>query len=160
MSGHNKSSVDELDSFVKSIDSYIIGEDVQRIQINPEVEAVLNLTGVELKALSSEDCCEKAYCLYAYCSYIQSVFNRHQVKLYWCDSQINRMVAKQAGSFSKYMKWEQKYYTVVEQDEFVKKIFEAKLVSEARVIWLTDKIRDMRKMADTLMELSKRKTYS
>ena len=70
------------------------------------------------------------------------------------------MVAKQADSFSKYMKWEQKYYTVVEQDEFARKIFDAKLVSESRVIWLTDKIRDIRKMADTLMELSKRKTYS
>ena len=101
MNGKQKFSTDELDSFVKSIDSYIIGVDVQRIQINPEVEAVLNLTGIELKTLSSEDCCEKAYCLYAYCNYVQSVFNRHQVKLYWCDSQINRMVAKQADSFSK-----------------------------------------------------------
>jgi hypothetical protein len=58
------------------------------------------------------------------------------------------------------MKWEQKYFTIIQQDEFAKKIFDAKVVSEARVIWLTDKIRDMRKMADTLMELSKRKTYS
>ena len=160
MNGKQRSAIDELDDFIKSIDSYIIGEDVQRIQINPEVESTLNLTGVEITSLTSEDCCEKAYCIYAYCSYVQSVFNRHQAKLYWCDSQLNKIVAKQAESYSKYMKWEQKYFTIIEQDEFAKKIFDAKMVSEARVIWLTDKIRDMRKMADTLMELSKRKTYS
>jgi len=160
MNGKQKSLTDELDSFVRSIDSYIIGEDVQRIQINPEVELILNLTGVEIQSLTAEGCCEKAYCLYAYCNYVQSVFNRHQVKLYWCDSQLNVIVAKQAESYSKYMKWEQKYFTIIQQDEFAKKIFDAKVVSEARVIWLTDKIRDMRKMADTLMELSKRKTYS
>ena len=56
------------------------------------------------------------------------------------------------------MKWEQKYFSIIDNDEFAKKLFEVKLAAESRVMWLDNKIKDLRRMADTLLELSRRKS--
>ena len=159
MSGENKSSKDRLDDFLWSVDNYIKAEGVHTVNVNPEVELILNLTSVELDTLTSEECCEKAYCLYGYCNYVQSVFNKHRAKLSWCEQQLNKIVAEQAAQFDKYMKWEQKYYSVIKNDDFAQKLLDSKLACESRVILLEDKIRYMRKMSDVLLELSKRKAY-
>ena len=56
------------------------------------------------------------------------------------------------------MKWEQKYFSIIDNDEFAKKLFEVKLAAESRVMWLDNKIKDLRRMADALLELSRRKS--
>ncbi len=158
MNGKKQFSTDSFEYFVDSLDNYISGEQIYSIQINPEVEIIINLESVELESLTPEECCEKAYVLYGYCHYVQSVSNQHIVKLNWCEKQLNMIVSKQASQFDKYMKWEQKYYTVIDGDEFAKKLFEVKMAAESRVMWLDNKIRDLRRMADSLLELSRRKS--
>ena len=157
-SGKNQFSVDSFEYFIDSLDNYISGEQIYSVQINPEVETIINLESVELEALTPEECCEKAYVLFGYCNYVQSVSNQHSVKLNWAEKQLNLIVPKQAAQFDKYMKWEQKYFSIIENDEFAKKLFEVKLAAESRTMWLDNKIKDLRRMADTLLELSRRKS--
>ena len=73
MSGDNPLSIDRLEEFVSRLDAYM--SDVVYVEPNSEVERILSLTGFELKSLTSEECCEKAYAIYNYCNFLQKKHN-------------------------------------------------------------------------------------
>ena len=155
-SGNNQYSIDE---FIDAIENYINFQSVISCRVNPEAEEAINLSAARIKQLNHEECLRHAYVLYQYCNYVQGVFNKHSIKLKWAEHQLGKIVSSQADQFSKYMKWEQKIHAVVQNDDFAQKLWDLKLVAEGRVVWLTDKIRDMRQQADVLVEVSQKKRY-
>ena len=148
-----------IDKFIHSIENYIDGEGVISCKANPEAEAAINLTSSKIEFLNSNECLRHAYVLYQYCNYVQGIFNRHLTKLKWADEHLDRIVSSEASQLDKYMKWEQKRHTVIQNDEFAKILWELKISAEGKVTWLADKIKDMRRQADTLFELAKGKRY-
>ena len=160
MTGKESYSISELQNFVESLEKYSNDHGVFTSKINYEVEGIINLTEKEMKELTVEECYEKSYSLSGYCNYVQSITNRHTSILGWCNDSLNKIVTKEAEQFSKYMKWEQKCHAVVQSNDFAQKIWDAKVYAQGQVTWLTDKIRDMRRMAETLLNYAKRKTYS
>lgn len=157
MSGDKELSIDKLDDFIQNLESYISNEGVVDVKSNPDIEKTINLTGFELKSLTGEECCEKAFCLQGYCNFLQKIYNRHLVRTKWCEELINYAVAKQADNFDKYTKWEVKVNSVIREDDFVQKVWRVKRVAEGRASLLFDTVRDIRRQADTLLELSRRK---
>lgn len=152
---------ESLEKFLATTEKYISSEGIVDKKVNPEVELVLSLKADQISNLTAEQCAEVAYLLYAYCSHIQKVYNKNLAKLEWCNNALWRILAKEIDQYgTKYTKYEQKYQQAIAGNDFARKVNEIKLHVEARVLWLTDKTRDIRKMADSLMELSKRKTYS
>ena len=154
--GNNQYSID---SFIDAIENYVNGEGVISCKVNPEAEEAINLTSEKIQALSSDECLRHAYVLYQYCNYVQGIFNKHLTKLKWAEEHLGKIVSLQAAQFDKYMKWEQKRHTVIQSDGFAKTLWELKLSAEGKVTWLSDKIKDMRRQADVLFELSKGKRY-
>ena len=155
MTGDKLLSIDKLDEFMANLDNYM--SDVVQVEPNAEVEKILNLTGFELKSLTSEECCEKAYVLYSYCGFLQKRHNAEVARLKWCEGFINHTVASRSNNFDKFTKWEVKVNHVIKEDDFVQKVWRVKRVAEGRVTLLFDTVRDVRRQADTLLELSRRK---
>tara|TARA_R110000851_G_scaffold249457_2_gene401931 strand:+ start:3707 stop:4192 length:486 start_codon:yes stop_codon:yes gene_type:complete len=157
MTGDKLLSIDKLDQFMSNLDSYM--SDVIKVEPSAEVEKILNLTSLDLKSLTSEECCEKAYVLYSYCGFLQKRHNAEVARLKWCEGFINHAVAGRSDNFDKFTKWEVKVNHVIKEDDFVQKVWRVKRVVEGKVIMSSDTIRDSRKQADTLIELSKKKHY-
>jgi len=155
MNGENQLSIDRLEQFVGRLDSYM--SDIVHVDPNPEVEKILSLTAFELKSLTSEECCEKAYAIYNYCNFLQKKHNKEVAKSKWCEEFINYAVSKVSNQFDKYTKWEVKVNSVIREDDFVQKVWRVKRVIDGNVTSSSDIIRDIRKQADTLLELSRRK---
>ena len=155
MNGENQLSIDRLEEFVGKLDAYM--SDVVHVDPNPEVEKILSLTAFELKSLTSEECCEKAYAIYNYCNFLQKKHNKEVAKSKWCEEFINYAVSKVSNQFDKYTKWEVKVNSVIREDDFVQKVWRVKRVIDGNVTSSSDIIRDIRKQADTLLELSRRK---
>ena len=157
MNGENQLSIDKLEEFIQNIDNYM--SDVISVEPNKEVEKILNLSSFELKSLTSEECCEKAYAIFNYCNFLQKKHNKELARLKWCDEFISHIVASKSHHFDKFTKWEVKVNCVIREDEFTQKVWRVKLIVEGNVTASTDIIRDVRRQADTLLELS-RKKYS
>ena len=155
MNGENQLSIDRLEEFVGKLDAYM--SDIVHVEPNSEVEKILSLTGFELKSLTSEECCEKAYAIYNYCNFLQKKHNKEAAKAKWCEEFINYAVSKVSNQFDKYTKWEVKVNSVIREDDFVQKVWRVKRVIDGNVASSSDIIRDIRKQADTLLELSRRK---
>jgi|TARA_R110000765_G_scaffold355916_1_gene446094 hypothetical protein len=157
MTGDKLLSIDKLDEFMANLDNYM--SDVVQVEPSTEVEKILNLTGFELKSLTSEECCEKAYVLYSYCGFLQKRHNAEAARLKWCEGFINHTVAGRSDNFDKFTKWEVKVNHVIKEDDFVQKVWRVKRVVEGKVTMSSDTIRDLRKQADTLIELGRKKHY-
>ena len=155
MNGENPLSIDRLEEFVGRLDAYM--SDVVHVEPNSEVEKILSLTAFELKSLTSEECCEKAYAIYNYCNFLQKKHNKEVDKARWCEEFINYAVSKVSNQFDKYTKWEVKVNSVIREDDFVQKVWRVKRIIDGNVASSLDIIRDIRKQADTLLELSRRK---
>ncbi len=160
MNGQTEYSVDELKSFIESLETYSKNTGLFTSKINYEVETTISLTEKEIRALTADECYEKSYTLHGYCNYVQSILNKHTTALNWCTDSLNKIVTRESEQFSKYMKWEQKCHAVVSSNDFAKKIWDTKTYAQGQVTWLSNKITDMRKMADILSLYGKRKTYS
>ena len=152
---------ERLGKFVDATEKYINSQHVGLTKINPEVVNVLNYDSALLHSLSSEQCLSAAYILFSYADYLQTLYNTNLVKLHWATDAINKVISpmlKQYGD--KYTKHEQKYYEAIQDNEFARSLNNIKTHATARVDMLTDKMRDVRRMGDVLIELSKRKQYS
>jgi|TARA_R100000808_G_scaffold2804_3_gene10546 hypothetical protein len=152
---------ERLARFVDATERYINTQHVGLTRVNPEVVNILNYDSSVLHSLTSEQCLAAAYVLFSYADHLQTVYNSNLVKLHWASDAINKVVApalKQYGD--KYTKHEQKYYEAVQDNEFARSLNNIKIHATARVDMLTEKMRDVRRMGDVLIELSKRKQYS
>ena len=134
MSGDNPLSIDRLEEFVSRLDAYM--SDVVYVEPNSEVERILSLTGFELKSLTSEECCEKAYAIYNYCNFLQKKHNKEVAKAKWCEEFINYAVSKVSNQFMN-------MYTSVALLEatFLSNLLFSEVPSSCRVIY----VRNLRK---------------
>jgi len=161
MSGHKKlTAAERLARFERSVDDYINSKHLCVIGFNLEAVGVLNLTMEDLKNLSSEDCVAGSYVVFAYASYIQEEYNQNLVKLNYATDSLRQIVANEMGQFDKYTKHEIKQQHVINNNEFATKIDNIRKHAQARVDRLSEKIRDIRRMGESLLELARRKAYS
>ena len=138
MSGEKQYSKNfELDGLIQSLNEYSDLKGIITAKIHPEVEEIVNLTEDDLKKLKPEECLRKAFLLSGYCGYVQKVEHDHL--------------------FGKYMKWEQKLHTLSINDDFAESVMKAKSTAENNITWIDNKVRDMRRQVDALMELGRRR---
>ena len=157
MNGEKELSIDKLDDFIQDLENYISGEGVLSVEPNSEVDCIINLKSSDLKSLTPEECCAKAFVLQGYCNFLQKIYNKHLARFKWCEEFINHMVAGRADGFDKFTKWEVKINHVIREDDFAQKVWRVKRIAEGRTTLLSDTVRDIRRQADTLIELSRRR---
>ena len=158
MSGEKQYSKNfELDGLIQSLNEYSDLKGIITAKIHPEVEEIVNLTEDDLKKLKPEECLRKAFLLSGYCGYVQKIENKHKVKLNWCNDILYRMTVEHDHLFGKYMKSEQKLHTLSINDDFAESVMKAKSTAENNITWIDNKVRDMRRQVDALMELGRRR---
>ena len=98
--------------------------------------------------------------VFAYANYLQEEHNSNLVKLNYANDSLRQIVASEMGQFDKYTKHEIKQQNVINNNEFASKLDVIRKHAQARVDKLSEKIKDIRKMGESLLELAKRKAYS
>lgn len=161
MTGENQSLTpsERLAKFEESIDNYINSKSLNVIGFNLEAAEALNLTSENLSSLSSEECLHKSYVVHGYANYLQEEYNQNLIKLSFAVDNIRRIVSLEIDQYGKYTKHDIKQQQIINQNPFAEKLETIRKHAQARIDRLQEKIRDVRKMADVLMELSKRKAY-
>ena len=161
MSGQKGLTASErLARFEKATEAYIDSKHLCPIGFNIEAVGILNLGLEELKKLSAEDCVTSAYVVFAYANYLQEEHNQNVVKLNYANDSLRQIVADEMGQFDKYTKHEIKQQHVINNNEFATKLDNIRKHAQARVDKMHDKIKDVRRMGESLLELAKRKAYS
>ena len=147
----------DIDGLLEYLEEYSTSKSLVTASVNPQVESIINLSEEELKSLTQEECLFKAFILSGYCGYVQKIENKHKAKLNWCQSLMYKLVVDNEDLFTKYMKWDQKLHVLAANDEFANTVMQAKLQAESNTIWLENKVRDLRKQVDVLLELGRRR---
>ena len=161
MSGQKTLTANErLIKFEEAVSNYIESKGLNPIGFSHEAIEVLNLDSSTLRTMTSEECISKSYIVYAYANYLQEEYNQNMVKLNFAMDNIRCIVANEISQFDKYTKHEIKQQQIISNNPFATKLETIRKHAQARIDRLSDKIRDIRKMGDSLLELGKRKAYS
>ena len=160
MSGENASSMtakEQLAHFEKLIDSYVSKQGIHRIEYNEEALKILNMKSFELKALTSQECGELAFALSQYALYVQQQINDQNARVNWAKNNIKSIVAKNSGQFDRYMKYEEKEYAVIANDEYASKINDILSYAQAASDKLAYMAGRIQSLGNTLIELQRSK---
>ena len=153
MSGETK-----LNKFLEAMDSWLASKSLPLVDDNPQIKMILNMNSEEIRGLSSEECASYAYELYAYSEYIEGVRTKEKIVLDWADASIWYIISPVIQNYGgKFAKWQEKYYSAIQENPTANYILRIKIHAEARVTTLDGKSERIQKMADILTNLSRRR---
>ena len=154
MSGEEK-----LNEFLSKIEDWITLSHIDITKETSTAHVILNTSEMELRALNAEDWLEKAYTLYAHADYLQSLYYKQRVILDWADDSIWYIISPTINQYGdKYTKWQEKYWNAVRENPFASEIIKIKTHAHARILALSEKADNAKRMGDILQNLSKRRT--
>lgn len=154
MSGEGK-----LNEFLSKVEDWITISNIDITKENSTAGIILNTSEIELRALSAEECLEKAYALYSHADYLQSVYNKQRIILDWADDSIWYIISPIVNQYGdKYTKWQEKYWNAVRENPLASEIIKIKTHTHARLSSLIEKADNAKRMGDILQNLSKRRT--
>ena len=149
----------KLNEFLSSIDRWLDVNNITKIEDNPKIKEIINLKSEDLKNLSSETCMEYAYELYAHSEYVERVKQRENTILQWADSSIWYIICNNMNQYGdKYTKWQEKYYSAIKENPLSSQILVIKNHAEARLSSIISYSENIKKMAEILNNMSKRKS--
>jgi hypothetical protein len=153
MSGEKK-----LNKFLEAMDSWLGSKSLPLVDENPQIKMILNMNSEEIRALSNDECATYAYELYAYSEYIEGVRTKEKIVLDWADASIWYIVSTLMQNYgTQYTKWQEKYYSAIQENPLASDILRIKNHAECRVTTLDGKSERIQKMADILTNLSRRR---
>lgn len=124
------------------------------------INDLLCLSQDDLLALTSEECFAKSFKISGYAMYIRSQTNENQSRLNWCEDVINRFLAKEWDNYrDSFMNIDVKRQAIIYGNSFLERVEKLRSRLRSRATILEDKLFDIRKMADTLNELGRKKSY-
>jgi len=152
------SGEERLNEFIVAIDNWVELKGLPEIKLRPEIEETLNLSKEELAKLTSRECLERAYELYAYAQYLESVLAKEKITLDWAESSLLYMISDKLSQYgTQYTKWEEKYYACIKENPLASQIIKVKVHAASKVEVLEAKIPTTKKMSDVLYSLSQRR---
>ena len=163
MSGEQKShSVKEqLAKFEQILEEYTSRQGLGVLSYNQEVEKALNLTSLELAAMSAESCGEQSFVLFQYALYIQKEHNRQTMRVNWAKNNLKIIVAKECKQYGdRYTGFNEKEGLIIANNERAYSLNNIVLHAQARADELFFLSRKVQFMGDSLIELQKTKRRS
>ena len=153
MSGQKElTASDRLKKFEESVYRYIEEGYLNLISINVEACAeACNLTPDQLRDITNDEAMIHSYSLYSYAHHLQDEYGRNLIKLNFAEDNIRKIVASQVDQFGKYTKHEIKVEQIIKENKFAEKLDLIRRHAQARLDALDGKVRDVRRMAEILM---------
>jgi len=159
MNGEKHCSIRDLEQLETYLNEYVKEEGMFHAEINEEVREILNFSAEELKSLSASDLYIASCLITTYSTYVSYRLGHHNSILKWCVNIINKLVAKQASQYDKYMKYEQKKELIIMEDSFAVKVDQARQHAEYKVEMIKEKLHDLRSYSDRLERLGRIRNY-
>ena len=150
-----------MDKFAEYVDAYTEACNIETIKFDDDIAEIMTANRETLKEMSANDLNAWAVRLISFAFYVQSELNNATTKRDWCNEVMNHLVAKHYDHEA-FMKYEvrRKMCALEVNNTLGTRVEKIHTYMQARVTLLTDKVGDVRKMADTLNQMAKRKDYS
>lgn len=150
---------DYIANFLNKIDDWINNNrlDIKRIN-HEECELILNYSLDDLEQEDSIDLLKKGYILHGYADYLSAAYNKEKMIHDYAENSITYLLSSAFNNYGdQYTKWEVKYNSAVKENPLAKKLLQLKNNARARLTLLENKSEHIKKMADLMIELSRRK---
>lgn len=151
-----KTAKETIEDFVQKLDDFINETNVKFSNFKPEFLTAADMSLDELKSLNKDDCFNNADLLYGYAAYISDQLTRQKVVYNLCTDQLEKLVAKNNERFNQYTKHDAKIQLIVVDNEYARSIDSYRQIAQSRVEALSDKVYELKRKADILMEKGKR----
>lgn len=149
---------ERFNNFIDNINNWISSNGIIQIKPNDDAINILNMNRSEISRLTSSQCMEFAYELYAYAEYLDSLLSKQKIAFDWAEDSIWYIISDKMNNYGdKYSKWQQKYFSAVKENPLTADIIKVKNTASARIKLLEGKIESIKKMSDILYNLAKRK---
>lgn len=160
MSADAKGTVEERWSEIREkIDNYYDSISL-KIKPSPNIEKILNYSEEDIKLLTSEECCERAYILKQYALYLQKQLNFYSSQVAFASNKLSYLIGKHGKDYGdKYTKFEQLKLTIIANNTFAKALYDMELDASIRLKTLYDTaniVRDMAKSLESMQYLKGR----
>lgn len=159
MEPDNFGSISGIDELNRYLDKYCMEFMTPDCQIDPISQCILNFTHEQLLKLTSDECYSYAFKLHSYCIYLRKELDRSIAKIDWCESIISKAVGQRWKLHSDYMKYEAKRSAIIADDTFITKVDNLSRHLTASNTQVDKKLEHVKKMADILQDLARRKAY-
>jgi hypothetical protein len=149
-----------IEKFSLYVDQFTEAVNIQDSPCPDDVSEILEATRDQLKEMPSDDLNTWSFRLIGYAMHLQKELNESTAKRDWCNEVMNHLVAYHYDH-DLYVKYEvrRKMCAMAENDNFGTRVEKIHTYMNTRVTLLTDKIGDIRRQADTLNQLAKRKDF-
>jgi hypothetical protein len=149
---------EKLNKFLEAMGLWLASKCLPLVDENPQIKMILNMNAAEIRELSNDECASYAYELYAYSEYVEGVRTKEKIVLDWADASIWYIVSTLMQNYgTQYTKWQEKYYSAIQENPLASDILRIKNHAECRVTTLDGKSERIQKMADILTNLSRRR---
>lgn len=146
----------ELTSFV---DRYCLEFMTPDCSFDPVVQTILDMPHEDLISLSSDEAYAAAFKLHSYCIFVRKETDKCIAKKTWCEEVIHNIVAKNWGNYSEWMKYEVRRQAIISEDTFATKVEKMRIYLNAAIIQSDQKLDSVKKMADILQDIGKKRSY-
>jgi len=154
----NLSNEEKAHEFLQKIDDWIEARNVDLVTKNDQVDYIINLPSGELNNMKKEVALSYSFVLFAHSEYLQTLYNKEKAVVDFCENSIWYIIADRVNNYGgQYSKWQEKYYSAIKESPLAKNLNHLKLHSEARLSRLENKAIIVRRMAETLSTLGKRR---
>lgn len=148
---------DRFEQFLQGIDDYIAGADVKPPEFDEDYKVAENLTMEEMQKLTRDECFDYAFLLTQYSDHIASERHRQQTILYWCESNLNKIIINDYFQQPEFTKHDLKMAAVLKENQLADKIDKWRLTAQCRVTFLEGREKNVRKKAELLHDKGRRK---
>lgn len=151
-----KTAKENIEDFVQKLDDFINETNIKFANFKPEFLTASDMSLDELKSLNKDDCFNNADLLYSYAAYISDQLTRQKVVYNLCTDHLEKLVARNNDRFSQYTKHDAKIQLIIVDNEYAKSIDHYRQIAHSRIEALNDKVYELKRKADILMEKGKR----
>lgn len=150
----------KVDAFIANIDEWI---ESGGFGINPKIdienaESIIEIT--DFTDYKYEQLMSMSYILISYANHLQNSYNREKTILEFCDSSIAYIICDiELDGDNKYLKNEERYAFKVKQSKLSIELNRLRNVAMARTNSIQYKLEYIRKLADIILDISKRRKY-
>ena len=154
------SDIAGLDDLIHFVDRYCMEFMTPDCKFDAAFQTAIDLSYEFLLRLSSDEASAYSFKLHAYCIYLRKELDKNLAKQQWCEEILHRIVGQNWTNFSDYMKYEPKRQAIIADDTFAVKVEKMLMYLSAASQQAQYKVESVKKMADILENIGKKKAFS
>lgn len=153
------SDIAGLNDLTSFIDRYCMEFMTPDCKFDPVIQTVLDMPYEDLISMSSDEAYSSSFKLHSYCIFLRKEMDKSIAKRTWCEETLNNIVARNWRNHSEYMKYEVKRHAIIAEDTFAVKVEKLRIYLIAAIAQSDNKIDSVKRMADILQDIGKKRSY-